>query len=429
MTRDHTAQLLGPGRLANRINEIWHIEEQRRDEHDRQKRRELENEIRRKAHQLWNTVKVRESEVWGPASVRSAAIYMALKRAPVSDPIAPDAFRAHWRDYVVNTAKSESAESLTSALEVLGLSTLYDSVAIPSLPDMQTLPYASFAIQFTFKLRKPYLSKDEQDFYIIDNPVRKDKVFGLPYVAPTQWKGALRAAIRQAKGVCDEDPLILRLFGPTRGDDTGKAGRLHFYPTFFDRIGLEIINPHNRERRVGTIPILLECVPKDTQGTFTVLYVPFDRIGKDKEETEQQVAEDLVLVAEGLQAMFTEYGFGAKTSSGFGVANPEVSGAFKVNAPGVAIGEQANEQEEVLKEPQVPEIVQGFWRDYPGEQFLDKPRGWRRKHPRAGSRPQQPEEPEPQEQRIIEQKFEDFAELVSKATDVSKQLLGEGGEA
>src|SRR2546429_1125851 len=61
--------------------------------------------------------------------------------------------------------------------------------------DLAILPRYSFVLQLTFTLAQPYISRDEQDFYIIDNPIRKDKVFGLPYVASTSWKGSLQAAL------------------------------------------------------------------------------------------------------------------------------------------------------------------------------------------------------------------------------------------
>ncbi len=77
-------------------------------------------------------------------------------------------------------------------LERLGL--------VPTMPMMASLPPGSWAIRFTFTLRKPYLSRDDTDWYILDNPVRKDKVFSLPLVASTGWKGMLRAAMRQERG-------------------------------------------------------------------------------------------------------------------------------------------------------------------------------------------------------------------------------------
>jgi CRISPR-associated protein Cmr2 len=208
---------------------------------------------------------------------------------------------------------------------------------VPAAPDLALLPAYSFAFHVTFTLAGAYLSRDDTDFYILDNPVKKEWVFKLPYIAPSQWKGALRAAIRQNHDWPNDHCHLLRLFGESR-DDEGHAGRLHLYPTFFDRIGLEVINPHDRQTGAGRQPIYFESVPADTTGTFTLLYVPFDRIGEedepktraqvaadleeeDESKTCAQVATDLELVATGIQAMMTAYGFGAKTSSGFGVAN------------------------------------------------------------------------------------------------------------
>ncbi|MGB9751683.1 MAG: hypothetical protein C0183_00775 [Roseiflexus castenholzii] len=47
-----------------------------------------------------------------------------------------------------------------------------------------------------------------------------------------------------------QDRQMVRLFGNVRGEEaTFAAGRLYFFPTFFDRLGLEVINPHPREGR------------------------------------------------------------------------------------------------------------------------------------------------------------------------------------
>jgi CRISPR-associated protein Cmr2 len=103
------------------------------------------------------------------------------------------------------------------------------------------------------------------------------------------------------------------------------AGRLHFFATFFDKIGLEVINPHSRQSGVGERgPILIECVPQDTTGTLLLLYVPSG--SPDRRE----VAQDLEVTAQGVQAMLTTYGFGAKTSSGFGVVEEQLAGQGKL---------------------------------------------------------------------------------------------------
>jgi CRISPR-associated protein Cmr2 len=213
---------------------------------------------------------------------------------------------------------------------------------LPKLSDLDRLPHLSFMLHIPFKLRKPYLSKDDRAFHLLDNPVRKDKVFQTPMVASTSWKGALRAALWQL-GHPKDDEQIIRLFGDAREDEAGQAGRLYFYPTFFDKIGLEVINPHDRKTGVGKNPILIECVPtKDATGEFILLYVPFGEVKRS------EVAEDLNLVAAGVKAMLTVYGFGAKTSSGFGVA--ELSGQieFGIRADWSCLEEISNQKLEFL---------------------------------------------------------------------------------
>jgi CRISPR-associated protein Cmr2 len=259
----------------------------------------------------------------------------------------------------------------------------------PIFPDLTPFPPGSFTIHFTFTLRKPYISRDDTDFHILDNPVKKEWVFKVPYVAPSQWKGALRAAMMQ-EVVADllanskEEAFVqarlrlYRLFGNEKdgaadflnrawaryrvgpqpenqaqmekwkqeyrqalgevaeefeqtlkdkkyriGNIEGFQGCLHFYPTYFDRIGLEVINPHPRDVGAGQIPIYFECVPQRATGTFTLLYVPLGGPEMIPDEARQQAAEDLTAVAEGIQAMMTRYGFGAKTSDGFGVVEEE----------------------------------------------------------------------------------------------------------
>ena len=252
---------------------------------------------------------------------------------------------------------------------ILGLVNQEVTVA-PSLPDLSIFPPGSWAVQITFTLRKPYISKDDVDFYILDNPVKKEHVFKVPYVAPSQWKGTLRAAmVRELvewwRTQDTKYPMkfarrrfhLALLFGDEKGEESGSIkglakyldeiggdeaarlfrekmrkyfgvhedkpmphfqGRLHFYPTFFDKIGLEVINPHDRKTGTGKQPIYFECVPTGTKGTFTLLYVP-SYLSDKPEEAQNQAKRDLKTVLRGLYAMFKRYGFGAKTSSGYGV--------------------------------------------------------------------------------------------------------------
>ncbi len=230
--------------------------------------------------------------------------------------------------------------------------TLIDSILTPSSIDISSLPAFSFSIQFTFTLEKPYISRDEQEFYIIDNPIRKDRVFGIPYIAPSSWKGSLKAALWQLNHKA-EDEEIRRIFGNERKvkeHERLRAGRLHLFPTFFTKKGLEIINPHDREKKVGKKPILFESVPESTSGIFTLLYVPFDLIGREEIEIKKHISIDILLIVKGLKAMFRDYGFGAKTSSGFGIAKPDLTnGKLILKAEGI----QVSQKEEIrIHEPE-----------------------------------------------------------------------------
>ena len=280
---------------------------------------------------------------------------------------------------------------------------LKSSGLLPPPPDIALLPPGSWFLQFTFTLARPWISKDDDPFYVAEsvNPVRKDKVFKVPTMSAASWKGLLRwmvmhirLAMQKDKLTADEfarersarqAPLIRRpgdkltadedefarerlaqtlLFGDEKGEEPGQtkdfaayldelggkearklyvqkvrarfhldekaemphhSGRLMFYPTFFNLIDVEVINPHSRKTRAGTHPIYLECVPIGAQGTFSLLYVPFDLIGKEESDIKQQSLADMKLIAEGLSAMFLTYGFSAKRTSGYGVAEETIS--------------------------------------------------------------------------------------------------------
>jgi len=195
-------------------------------------------------------------------------------------------------------------------------------VRTPSV-NLSILPPFSFSLQFTFKLATPYLSKDDEQFYPCENPIRKDKVFKVPMVSGSTWKGNMRWTARK---IINNNIVIERLFGNEKGEEEKKKfrrGRLNFYPTFFDKIGLEVINPHDRKTKAGTKPIYIESVPEGASGTFSILYVPFDLLGRQETEVRKQVGEDITVVFDALKKMMLEYGFSAKKSSGFGIARDE----------------------------------------------------------------------------------------------------------
>jgi len=263
---------------------------------------------------------------------------------------------------------------------------------------IEKLPKYSFAVWVNFKLLEPYFSKDDDEFYIIQNPVLKEHVFKVPMVRGSSWKGALAGAFKKLFNEKDNSEKIesyLRIFGAgsdsikgiesylkeksknledfknnilefilfelgmkiTKKDidgvekDTGNGkneqsnvidflskkiiekfkkyqsnlptefqthkGRAIFYPTYFDKISLEIINPHDRRKRAGTVPIHYEVVPSGTEGILQIVYIPFDGVLKRDNELKEEVEKDLDWLCKAIKNLANE-GIGAKTKLGWG---------------------------------------------------------------------------------------------------------------
>jgi hypothetical protein len=47
-------------------------------------------------------------------------------------------------------------------------------------------------------------------------------------------------------------------------------------------------------------------------------------LGKDEKEVKEEIAQDLEILKEAIPAMLTKYGFGAKTTAGYGVIEDKV---------------------------------------------------------------------------------------------------------
>ena len=203
----------------------------------------------------------------------------------------------------------------------------------PKPEDLQSLPEDSRLIKISFTLKKPYTSRDEGEFHIIDgkifeNPIVRDKFTGLPMVRPSTWKGHLRIASGKVDEIngkkLDERirrEMVRRLFGSESDDENALKGRLYFFPTFFEEeAGRDVITPLKRDTRTPARgPISLEVMKAKSKGEFYLLYIPYPKGENFKEE---QIEEDLRFVAEVLKQMFYTYGFSAKKTSGFGVIEP-----------------------------------------------------------------------------------------------------------
>lgn len=188
-----------------------------------------------------------------------------------------------------------------------------------------------FAIEIRFKLLSPWYSKDDRSFHVLDNPVRKDRVFGVPLMSAASWKGLLRWSCRMQVGLAQHleqhggemngwsDPdWILHLFGNEKGEaEDFQRGAIAFYPTWFDRVGFEVINPHSRQTRAGTQPIVYEVVPPDTEGTLRLLYAPVPGVAVRDAAKPLKALQALLDAADQL---LTVYGFSAKRTAGWGIA-------------------------------------------------------------------------------------------------------------
>jgi len=268
---------------------------------------------------------------------------------------------------------------------------------------VQKLLAYSFILQAQIKLISPYFSHDDDNFYLIQNPCLKEKVFKVPMIRGSGWKGAIARAGKEvindlinknSDSVEFKDSKLreyissyLRLFG-TGSDDFRKLeqmlidhikkdknldktkmiqfflfelgfkltsedfnnwdnekkikdwikkrlwdefgknnklpvylrthkGRAIFYPTYFDKLSLEIINPHNRKTRAGTIPIHYEVVQKGTEGILQIVYIPFDTILEKDNCVKQQIEQDIKFLTKCIEKV-AEIGIGAKEKLGWG---------------------------------------------------------------------------------------------------------------
>lgn len=250
---------------------------------------------------------------------------------------------------------------------------------------LKTLVPFNFTVYSKFTLASPYYSADDDKYSIFDNPLLKEKVFKVPMMRGSSWKGVIASAARTAleKDFSIEKILSFgRLFGsgseefrkiekkaiknnyePNLKSDIlyyalmkfGKItmqeinkekqkeklwekikakelqtqrGRLVFYPSYFNKIGLEMINPHKRRTKAGTQPIYYEVVPAGAKAKFQLLYIPADNITKSQHEREAEYQQDKKLLTAALKLIFQEnekepqIKIGAKTKLGWGRIKP-----------------------------------------------------------------------------------------------------------
>lgn len=254
----------------------------------------------------------------------------------------------------------------------------------------------SFGIWCKFELESPYFSNDDDNLYIIQNPIIKETISKIPMVKGSSWKGFLSSValnkLRESVESKDIPSIIncylsfVRIFGT--GSETfrelereikkviGEAerknstkltetlfqycvfdlgininikkdgtsinkqlideiikkqneqkvknifsvnkGRAIFYPTYFNKINYEVINPHDREKRVGINPIFYEVVPKGAIGIFQLIYIPHNGILLEENVLKSEMESDKEFIGKILKEALENVGIGAKTKLGWG---------------------------------------------------------------------------------------------------------------
>jgi len=295
------------------------------------------------------------------------------------------------KTFKINNSGNNPNNSIQVIQNISGIIT--DKNNIKNL--IKTFPKYSFALWVKFKLTNPYFSKDDDEFYIIQNPILKETAFKVPMVRGSSWKGALAGAFKRLLNNNNDSSKkseiiesYLRIFGA--GSDSIKViesylrekpnsledfrnkvlefilfelgmkvtkdyideikaennedkliqklqekisqkikkndlptefqthkGKAIFYPTYFNKLSLEIINPHDRRKRAGTVPIHYEVVPSETEGILQIVYIPFDGVLKENDVIKKEVEKDLENLLLAIKKV-SQDGIGAKTKLGWG---------------------------------------------------------------------------------------------------------------
>ncbi len=210
---------------------------------------------------------------------------------------------------------------------------------------LAAFPVYSARLLLRFRLLTPLLTKDDDPFYLFDNPVRKDHILGLPYLSAASLKGLAVDAYQRAfndpehwttLGENDParthafrlaDPYALRLFGLAddgvirdEGRDHSQAGRLHVSPVWFQKMQLLVMNPNEPKSATGSLPIQFESIAPHQEGLLELVY--FNPAGT-KDSGLTTVRADLARLLAALGAWWPTLGLGAKRLAGYGAIEPQ----------------------------------------------------------------------------------------------------------
>lgn len=212
--------------------------------------------------------------------------------------------------------------------------------------DAALLPPHSAVLSLRFRLLAPLLTRDDDPFYLFDNPVRKDHIYGVPFLAAASVKGLAADAFQRgfpaelawkSLGRNDQErktayrrasAVARRLFGVASDEQesASEAGRLHFSPVWFSHVQYLVMNPTRTDGSgIGTQPIQFEAVsPVDDKGKPThgeVSFFYFNPAGA-KQSDEVTARTDLACFIGALAAWWPALGLGAKRLVGYGAIAP-----------------------------------------------------------------------------------------------------------
>ena len=193
----------------------------------------------------------------------------------------------------------------------------------PRPETLDGLPKGCVLLRFDVTLLSPFFSRDDLSFYPIDNALKRHKVFDVPFLAASGIKGLLRWASRMRRGSLEDDDKDRFLFGTVRNNTSASgepqngasalAGALICYPFFFSggSLGLEAINPQDRETGAGSVPVKYEVVQPGATGTFFFLLPNLPGRCRLSSDHVSSLIDDLKFLC-------TQGGISAKSSTGWG---------------------------------------------------------------------------------------------------------------
>jgi len=141
----------------------------------------------------------------------------------------------------------------------------------------------SWLLSFDFYMKEAWFSRADREFNVTDNPLKTCRITGFPEMQSTSWKGLLRSSLKHAFTEVNQDEKELAhtlkvLFGEAgKGKETGSAGNLDFFPSFFrttqngDQLVVpDVITPLDSVKRTAKLPIYYSVVSKGSKGQFVL---------------------------------------------------------------------------------------------------------------------------------------------------------------